>query len=73
MFKVYQLPSDPADTPTARYFGHIPPSKPMECMVRVYVIRGNNLSPKDPNGKADPFLILELGKKKINNKGMLEE
>lgn len=36
--------------------------------MRIYIIRGIELQPKDPNGKADPFIVVELGKKKISDK-----
>jgi len=36
--------------------------------VRVYVVRASDLHPTDPNGKADPYVVLTLGTKKINDK-----
>jgi hypothetical protein len=29
--------------------------------VRVYVLQAVGLTPQDPNGKADPFLVVKLG------------
>ena len=40
----------------------------MDCIVRVYIIRGIDLKPKDPNGKADPYVVVELGKQKKSDK-----
>lgn len=37
-------------------------------MVRVYVVRANDLHPTDPNGKADPYLMVALGNQKVNDK-----
>ena len=36
--------------------------EPMDFVVRVYLLRGRNLTPKDENGLADPFLIVHNGK-----------
>jgi len=41
---------------------------PVKVLVRVYVIKGSNLKPADPNGKADPYLVVTLGKHKVNDK-----
>ena len=69
LFKVYQLPSDPKEpSGKLRYLNKKYESKPAECIIRVYVVRGVELQPKDPNGKADPYLVLEIGKKKISDK-----
>jgi hypothetical protein len=40
---------------------HIP--LPLPLQVRLYVLQGHGLTPQDPNGKADPFLIVKLGSK----------
>ena len=37
-------------------------------MVRVYVIKANDLHPMDINGKADPYLVLQLGPKRVSDK-----
>eukprot|EP00741_Cyanophora_paradoxa_P022431 tig00021489_g21657.t1 len=42
---------------------------PQEVVVRVYVLRGLDLTPKDDlNNLSDPYLILELGKHKVDEK-----
>ena len=38
------------------------------CLVRVYIIRGRELQAKDPNGKADPYVSIELGKQKVSSR-----
>lgn len=69
LFKIYPLPPDPKEPAgKVRYFSKVKDSKPVDCLVRVYIIRGIELQPKDPNGKADPYIIVELGKKKIEDK-----
>ena len=37
-------------------------------MVRVYVVKANDLHPMDINGKADPYLVLVLGNKRTSDK-----
>jgi len=71
LFKIYQLPADPKEPAgKIRYFSKKlqEKSKPVECIVRVYIIRAHTLQPKDPNGKADPYVTVELGSKKISEK-----
>ena len=71
LFKVYPLPADPKEPAgKVRYFGKssIKDSKPVDCLIRIYIVRGIELQPKDPNGKADPYIVVELGKKKISDK-----
>ena len=69
MFKIYPLPPDPKEPAgKIRYFSKVKDSKPVDCLIRVYIVRGIELQPKDPNGKADPYIVVELGKKKIEDK-----
>lgn len=37
--------------------------KPKSCFVRLYVLRGHRLTPKDDDGTCDPYLYVSLGKK----------
>ncbi|XP_047127416.1 myoferlin isoform X1 [Hydra vulgaris] len=67
LFKMYPLPPDVKEVKN-RYFSKIKDSVPTDCIVRVYIIRGIELQPKDPNGKSDPYIVIELGSKKINDK-----
>ena len=64
------MPQNTKDQSKARYFTSKVEEKrkPVDCLVRVYIIRGIDLKPKDPNGKADPYVIVELGKQKRSNK-----
>ncbi|XP_059157039.1 myoferlin-like isoform X3 [Physella acuta] len=67
-FRVYPLPQDPAEQLPPRIFQSLPPSDPEECIVRVYVIKAVDLQPNDPNGLADPYVEVELGKTKMNTR-----
>ncbi|KAG5335930.1 OTOF protein, partial [Acromyrmex charruanus] len=46
-----------------------PPQEPVKLLVRLYVVKGINLQPKDPlSGKSDPYLYVKLGKNSINDR-----
>ncbi|XP_038071057.1 myoferlin-like isoform X3 [Patiria miniata] len=66
LFRIYPLPGDPKAPLPPKVFKHLPPSNPVECVVRLYVIKGIDLQPQDPNGLSDPFLKVQLGRKKIS-------
>lgn len=42
--------------------------KPKHVFVRVYVLRGHRLNPKDRDGTSDPYLIAQLGDQKISTR-----
>ena len=44
------------------------PGQPLACLVRVYVVRAFDLQPKDPNGLADPFVEVKIGRQRANNR-----
>ncbi|XP_067216226.1 otoferlin-like isoform X2 [Linepithema humile] len=46
-----------------------PPQEPVKFLVRVYIVKGINLQPKDPlSGKSDPYLYVRLGKNSISDR-----
>ncbi|XP_071949270.1 myoferlin-like isoform X3 [Antedon mediterranea] len=65
LFRVYPLPPDLKAPLPPKQFKSLPSSTPMDCIVRVYVIRAIDLQPQDPSGLADPYLKVSLGKTKI--------
>ena len=46
----------------------LPSNDPLRVLVRVYVVKANDLHPMDINGKADPYLVLLLGNKRTSDK-----
>jgi otoferlin len=64
--KVYKIPvekgTEPAFAPT------LPLNDPIHVLVRVYVVKATDLHPMDMNGKADPYVVLQLGGKRISDK-----
>ncbi|XP_072523835.1 myoferlin [Salminus brasiliensis] len=67
-FKVYPVSDDPAIPSPPRQFRELPDSGPQECVVRIYVIRGIDLQPKDNNGLCDPYIKISLGKKIVDDR-----
>lgn len=75
--KVYKLPGEELTTTRITNFDRqvgffsslpIPSNEPIHVLVRVYVVRGKDLHPCDPNGKADPYVVLNFGDKRISDK-----
>ncbi|XP_028983374.1 myoferlin [Betta splendens] len=67
-FKIYPLPDDPGVAAPPRQFRELPESGPQECLVRIYVVRGIDLQPKDTNGMCDPYIKITLGKKTVDDR-----
>ncbi|XP_015201883.2 myoferlin isoform X1 [Lepisosteus oculatus] len=67
-FRVYPLSDDPGVPAPPRQFRELPDSGPQECLVRIYIIRGIDLQPKDNNGMCDPYIKISLGKKTIEDR-----
>ncbi|GFO37985.1 Fer-1-related [Plakobranchus ocellatus] len=67
-FRVYPLPPDPSEPLPPKVFQLLPPSDPEECIIRLYVIRAVDLQPNDPNGLADPYIEVKLGKTKMDTR-----
>ncbi|XP_036979815.1 myoferlin [Acanthopagrus latus] len=67
-FKIYPLHDDPGVPAPPRQFRELPESGPQECLVRIYVIRGIDLQPKDTNGMCDPYIRIALGRKSLDDR-----
>uniref|UniRef100_G1KWU1 C2 domain-containing protein n=1 Tax=Anolis carolinensis TaxID=28377 RepID=G1KWU1_ANOCA len=46
----------------------IPRNRPIKVLVRIYIVKATNLTPADPNGKADPYLIVKIGQQQKDTK-----
>ena len=51
MFKVYPVLDNGNDLQNQMLYKNVQPLNRDECIVRVYVVRGIDLQPKDSNGK----------------------
>ncbi|CAG03622.1 unnamed protein product, partial [Tetraodon nigroviridis] len=71
---MYKLPlsedvtRDAGFDPNMGMFQSIPHNDPINVLVRVYVVRATDLHPADINGKADPYVVIKLGKSDIRDK-----
>ncbi|XP_064864984.1 otoferlin isoform X4 [Oncorhynchus nerka] len=54
--------------PNMGMFQSIPHNDPINVLVRVFVVRATDLHPADVNGKADPYVIIKLGKSELKDK-----
>uniref|UniRef100_A0A8C9FHX0 C2 domain-containing protein n=1 Tax=Pavo cristatus TaxID=9049 RepID=A0A8C9FHX0_PAVCR len=46
----------------------VPRNRPIKVLVRVYIVKATNLSPADPNGKADPYVVVTVGQEQKDTK-----
>ncbi|XP_041433518.1 fer-1-like protein 4 isoform X1 [Xenopus laevis] len=46
----------------------VPRNRPIKVLVRIYIVKATQLSPTDPNGKADPYVVVKVGEQEKNSK-----
>ncbi|XP_032085532.1 myoferlin-like isoform X4 [Thamnophis elegans] len=68
LFRIYPLPEDPRILPPPRQFQELPDNVSQDCLVRLYIIRGFNLQPKDRNGLCDPYVKIKLGRERMDDR-----
>ncbi|KAG7251916.1 hypothetical protein CRUP_028965, partial [Coryphaenoides rupestris] len=71
MYKVplsEEITRDAGFDPNMGMFQSIPHNDPINVLVRVYVVRATDLHPADINGKADPYIVIKLGKSDCRDK-----
>ncbi|XP_045490218.1 otoferlin-like [Pieris rapae] len=54
--------------PSNGFFQAVPSNEPIHVLIRVYIVKATDLHPMDFNGKADPYIVLHLGSRKISDK-----
>ncbi|XP_064587023.1 fer-1-like protein 5 [Zonotrichia leucophrys gambelii] len=68
LFRIYPVSEGTAALPGPRCFQRLPPAQPQPCLVRVYVVRAFDLSPRDVTGLSDPYVRVALGKRTLGQR-----
>ncbi|KAM6053793.1 fer-1-like protein 4 isoform 3-T3 [Chlamydotis macqueenii] len=63
----YVYPTEEAG-PEPKVSQGVPRNRPIKVLVRVYIVKATNLSPADPNGKADPYVVVTVGQEQKDTK-----
>uniref|UniRef100_A0A672KT84 Fer-1-like protein 4 n=1 Tax=Sinocyclocheilus grahami TaxID=75366 RepID=A0A672KT84_SINGR len=66
-FLMYPIASEDEDA-DCQITNGIPKNAPIKVLVRVYVVKATNLAPTDPNGKADPYVVVKVGQQQMDSK-----
>ncbi|XP_074941861.1 fer-1-like protein 6 [Phalacrocorax aristotelis] len=69
-FCIYPSPEDGSllDGGQPRILQGIPLNHSIKVLIRVYIVAALNLSPADPDGKSDPYIVLRLGNTEIKDR-----
>ncbi|XP_030632044.1 LOW QUALITY PROTEIN: fer-1-like protein 4 [Chanos chanos] len=66
-FLIYPISPEDEDA-ECQITNGIPKNTPIKVLVRVYVVKATNLAPTDPNGKADPYVVVKAGQQQMDSK-----
>uniref|UniRef100_A0A671YI54 Fer-1 like family member 4 n=1 Tax=Sparus aurata TaxID=8175 RepID=A0A671YI54_SPAAU len=67
-FLVFPIDSGDEEDTKCQITNGIPKNSAIKVLVRVYIIKATNLTPTDPNGKADPYLVVRVGQQSQDTK-----
>uniref|UniRef100_A0A665XBH9 Fer-1 like family member 4 n=1 Tax=Echeneis naucrates TaxID=173247 RepID=A0A665XBH9_ECHNA len=67
-FLVYPVDAENEEDTKCQIINGIPKNSPIKVLVRVYIVKATSLAPTDPNGKADPYLVIRVGDKSLDTK-----
>ncbi|KAM9410752.1 fer-1-like protein 4 isoform 2-T2 [Pholidichthys leucotaenia] len=67
-FLVYPIDPEDSEDTNCQITNGIPKNSPIKVLVRVYVVKATSLAPADPNGKADPYLVIQVGEQSLDTK-----
>ncbi|KAM3850594.1 fer-1-like protein 4 [Diretmus argenteus] len=66
-FLVYPIDPEEEDN-KCQITNGIPKNTPVKVLIRIYVVKATSLAPTDPNGKADPYLVVRVGQQSLDTK-----
>ncbi|XP_051958046.1 fer-1-like protein 4 isoform X2 [Xyrauchen texanus] len=66
-FLIYPIAPEDEDA-DCQITNGLPKNTPIKVLVRVYVVKATNLAPTDPNGKADPYVVVKVGHQQMDSK-----
>ncbi|XP_043544464.1 fer-1-like protein 6 isoform X2 [Chiloscyllium plagiosum] len=67
-FQVWKCINDYDTDGQCKILHGMPSNTPVKVLIRVYIVAASNLYPADPDGKADPYIVLQLGKTEIKDR-----
>ncbi|XP_034440467.1 fer-1-like protein 4 [Hippoglossus hippoglossus] len=67
-FLVYPIDLEDREETKCQITDGIPKNSPIKVLVRVYIVKATSLAPTDPNGKADPYLMIRVGQQSLDTK-----